>query len=294
MRRPEAVFFRVDCSAFERPMLIKGRATADSKWAPRTEYEAMHAAGQRLNKSSTRTKVAPVSDLLLRDDLLLVELIDGVSVGAVLRNPWARRDEVLRAAGAAGEWLREFHDPRGGAPPNVDALLAELQQAMHRADRRPRRALAAAVGLITETSRTIGCCRVPQGWVHGDFKPDNLMKTAAATYGIDISGSQRSAVTYDLSHFLFHIDGALHHPRSWPLLRLRSAMRSAFLSGYGWAGELRAVLAWFELQRTLRFWALVDSTQSPNAARTRYLEHWYRMDTKRKTAELQEAVEGSR
>ena len=248
--------FYAEYPAFDVPLAVKFcRDKADA----RLQFEALQRIAAALAGDAGFTVPRPFG-LIDGDCVVVSEWIDGRSVDREL-DDWrvapARAAETL---GRCGGWLRRFHDAAAEAAAPLDTRAALERLADEFAAGAPAAAgnpdIAVAVAGLRRNAAAVAAMPLPVSWMHGDFKPANIMLAGPRTVGIDIRRQFRASVVRDQAYFLTHLDLACCHPRGLRLLPWRGRLAAAFLDGYGWSrdGWPDAPLTWMRLHTMVRIW----------------------------------------
>jgi thiamine kinase-like enzyme len=192
----------------------------------------------------------------------------------------------------AATWLREFHAARSLPPRKLDTdekletidrigkrcghnhmLFQQAQAALHRHERQARSIALSA------------------SWVHGDFKPDNLILSKEAIFGIDIHARSEGNVLYDIAQFLNGFD---LNVSSWRTPQLRFHTHDLFdhfvkcyLDDSNMTIEqVAAPLYWVRLYMLLYGWRDIGMTMR-GSLRGCFLRRQYRQATARALLDLE-------
>jgi Ser/Thr protein kinase RdoA (MazF antagonist) len=157
----------------------------------------------------------------------------------------AERDLAVPAtARRLGAFLARVHGVLGGAdaiaPPRPapwddrdhPARIARARRELASLPRTPARAdMLEALGVLTrhESSLSVGCG--PDGVVHGDFWPGNLLIAGDEIAVLDLEYSCRAPLLLDVAHFA---DLAFRSPAGLPRLAPASAFARAYATAAGW------------------------------------------------------------
>lgn len=268
----ESRIFYAECAAATSPLAVK--FFRDAREA-RSQFEALDRVAAAMAGGADFDVPRPYA-LSAAQGMLASEWIAGRSLQDELIDwhRWPGRAALgLRRAGV---WLRRFHD--AGKPdtialdlgPALDRLADELDPCDPRT---PGMARMRAAGILLERTAP-GLAGAPAwaSWLHGDFKPANVMLAGPRTVGIDFHAAFRDLVVRDQAHFLTHVELACYHPRGLRLWALRDRLVAAFLQGYGLDADIPSTgaLSWMRLHSTVRAWANV-ATSDKGRLRKLYL-----------------------
>lgn len=221
----------------------------------RLEFEGL----QRVHAAMTNADYSVPRPYFLCEaqGLLAMEWIAGKDMTTLLFSGCAFPEAEKLMQLAAG-WLRCFHRAGRLAPARLDAG-ARLDQADVRLGQSPLArdpVFSNALWRMRETAKDAGAAEFERGWIHGDFKTDNLILADKRTVGLDIHSRIENVVLYDVGPFLNHLDLKLLHPRAWRLWRQRARLGKAFLAAYGFETSESAMLSlnWLRLYFMLAGW----------------------------------------
>jgi len=194
-------------------------------------------------------------------------------------------------AAAAGCWLKQFHasGPLVVSALDTSSLLNQLlrliEQARPRFQRHPL--VLRGVNALREISGAAATCQLSKSWLHGDFKPNNILLLGDEPIGIDIQTIEEDIALRDVVQFLFETDLLCMEPKGILLARTRVTLERAFLAGY--FGDLSAVpdiaLYWLRLNLALIVWAGHNIGDRPDL-RGRYLTALIKRIVKRLLTEI--------
>ncbi len=182
--------------------------------------------------------------------ILVTNWLSGVGLDRRLRRPWRKFPETIKACRQAGKWLRHCHAATGLQMGRVDVktilkfakLEANKKILNHPVGKSALKTLEMSEGFISTYE-------VETAFIHGDFKPSNVLILDRSIAGIDINCEERNVVILDISHFLNHVllntIGRKH----------AEACSEVFMSGYG--KDLSSpALSWIRISGLLRMWSL--------------------------------------
>jgi Ser/Thr protein kinase RdoA (MazF antagonist) len=197
--------------------------------------------------------------LLAEYGLVVVEWIDGRSVHNYLVSPDLDINGICAVLSATGRWLRAFHDASNAAPKRLDfsKKLKQLDELLRAAShgngsiallrwmcRRLRSSHSAFVGL-----------ELPEGRLHGDCKPENLIVERNHVVAIDVGHIYKSTTWNDVAYFLVHLEWAVLTSRQLGRIPRLRRLRGAFLDAYDddRRPEVAPLIAWLEMEVLYRF-----------------------------------------
>jgi len=225
-----------------------------------TQYKALCRANGAMAADDAYGVARPIA-LFEDEGVVIAEWVEGRSLTACLRD-WRNSPAELNGYLArAGGWLRRFHRATsdGEAPIDVDHHLAILEDTLAEAGRdfATTRVVVDALDVLAASAPSVARQPMAKCWLHGDFKPDNLIISPHRTVAIDIHTQFHNPIIHDIAHFTNHIVFATFHPMGLRLLPRIGALSHAFLDAYAsddWSITPRP-LAWMRLHNATRKWA---------------------------------------
>jgi aminoglycoside phosphotransferase (APT) family kinase protein len=215
--------------------------------------------------------------------------VEGESLTAALRR-WPRAEAALdERVTAAGRWLATLHavGPRSERGLATDRKLAGLADVL-RLDAARDGMFRRGVALLERRAADAAVAPHAASWVHGDFKPDNVLLAAARTSGIDMHLRDVSSAFEDVAPFLNNVEIQCAIARAWRGTARRAALVSRFLDGYaaGMGAQPLLPLAWMRLYSALSLWAY-DMTVRRSPLKAAIAFHVYRRLAGRLTRALE-------
>lgn len=202
-------------------------------------------------------------------------------------------ETLLDRIADAAAWLAHFHSAGVATRPlDTARWLPLLDDAFKRPASFPHDSIPAAWRLLRRTAALLEGRPIALGFVHGDFKPENIIVTEARVIGLDISSQRIGPVLVDIVQFINHLLLLTYLPRGAKLLRHRHAMAERFLAAYTAAAgqELDpAALAWFRLHHLLRTWGR-EYADAGSRAKQIYLSLATTREIARAADELRDAL----
>ena len=254
--------FRVE-AASHRPVAVKlyyQRGTGiPAPDVARTQFDSYQRVATALGESPTFRVPAMVS-LCEEHGLVVQEWAPGTALNTLLGQRAQGHVAASRAVHRAGGWLRHFHrcQRRDSAPMDVRRRLEIVYEELDvgapalRDTRLVRRTLSA----LEATADSVASAPLEVSWLHGDFKPQDLVISEETVYGIDIGVLYENVTLYDAAQFLNHLDLLCHHPVALWLLRRRAELHECFLDAAigDEPAQFSAPLHWIRAQALLRQW----------------------------------------
>lgn len=290
--------FYAECSAYPVPLAIKqcfgpgraGPAGADA----RSQFDALRQVSERMADDGGFTVPTPF-DLIEDAGLLITEWISGRPLTGLLTDPRTPFAYKLDYVERAGRWLRNMHAAHmlSPGPVLVDDMLDQLTAIMAGPSRHLffAKVMGKVMDDLVAVAASVREVDLPRSWLHGDYKPDNVLIASDRTVGIDLELKFENCVVFDLAHFLNHLSLACYRPKGLLLLPREPGLAAAFLTGYG-NESLRAqplALAWVRLHGVVRLWRSRAGTMS-SAARAYYLSWCFQRVAAQVSRELRRAA----
>lgn len=213
----------------------------------RKEYEALCMLQSVFPQDDQYGTLVPLAHLEHAGcGIVVTRLAPGMDLKNYLRTVNAAAMQA--ACHSCGVWLRKLHgcdaQSQQGQLNVADKIgfLSDRYEAALREDRK----IADVYELFVEHGSYIDAETAFAVRQHGDFKPDNMLCDGTRYIGLDIRWRTVGVPVYDLAPFLNHLwlDGRL--VAGSRKNRLYDTLETAFLSGYGNVGDMRA-LRWAQL-----------------------------------------------
>jgi len=240
--------------------------------AARRQFVALTNVEEKFGRDGRFRVPAPYA-LFEQHAAYLAEWIEGTSMARALSARMADEPSAVRLVLDAGAWLRRFHASNEACHGRVDveAQLSELVAGSRDsliAGRRRRD--SASLAALRAMAPEIADIEVARSWVHGDFKPDNLLVTHDCIYAIDVAASDANIIGFDIALFLNGLAAVANDSHNSTLVGCLPALEDAFWQGYGGPElALRRVVTW------LRISLLLEARAAASArAAARTLLHW--------------------
>lgn len=288
-RTKKSVVYCGDCSLYSERVAIKWVQNA----AGLIQYDALIQAEKMLGSAGEYSVPHPIAKLE-NEKIFVMEWIEGKSLSKLLSQKFLSRANAVSYVNRAGCWLHRFHKmeafPHAQLPfeKRTQSLRTDIAAAQLEDDTFTR----AAFRLLEETREFAGNFSLPQGVIHGDFTPDNIVLSEGRTVGLDFALRHRNVVVFDLANFIVHMLLRAWEPTALfsGLLRRRYLLVSSFLDGYQAEGSVvpYGAIAWLRLQILLQTYA----AHHRRAASPKKLYHIYciRYEIRRSVEDLTEAV----
>lgn len=247
--RQYSTIHRLECAHCSEKIVAKvigGRYSSEAARAhARKEYQALCKLQVSFPQDERYGTLVPLGHL--EHDgcgVVITRLADGVDLTHCIRSGGTR---ARAACNSAGVWLRKLHESDArdqkkhvGAADKVSFLVDTYGAELCNDGK-----TSAAFETFVEAGTAVDEVAVPAVRQHGDFKPDNLLCHGTKYVGLDIHWRSIGAAVYDLAPFLNHL--WLHQRLAGThIARRYDLYESAFLSGYGYGGEMRT-LRWAQL-----------------------------------------------
>jgi aminoglycoside phosphotransferase (APT) family kinase protein len=197
--------------------------------------------------------------LLAEYGLVVVEWIDGRSVHDYLATPDSDFCGICEVLSATGRWLRAFHDASKAAPKKVDFSKKMIQlDDLCRAASRGKGSIALLRWMrrrLRSSYPTLAALQLPEGRLHGDCKPENLIIERDHVVAIDVGHVYKSTTWNDVAYFLVHLEWTVLTSRQLGRIARLARLRAAFLDAYDddRRPEVAGLIAWLEMEVLYRF-----------------------------------------
>ncbi len=281
--------FRGHCSQGGPEIAIKVFTNGEAQ----VQYTALLYAWEHFSQDERLTVPQPFA-FIEEENILLMEWIHTRPLtDSILASP-ASACSYLRTA---GQWLRRFHEIKKlpGTTLNTNELLQASTNEIVAAELNNDNVLSSGYRLLETTAQEVNKQLIPQGVVHGDFKPDNIFVTETGAKGIDFDARFHSTVTRDLAHFINHLMLITWEPKSiWNRLAWqRENFRDEFLSGYKSKSMNIPInsLLWMQLHSFLRIY--ITQKSRPLTLSSLYLLNCLRLEIKWVSTALIKSVSGN-
>lgn len=277
VRRVTARVFRAGGAALPSTLAVKVCCDESGELSiadAELQHRSLLAASACLN-GSTENSIVNIVPLLRDRGCLVTEWVDGRALNGYWGDWRISRHELLNSAVRAGDWLRAFHDCRTLTPREL--ATAELMERLRElcgaaaAEFRSSSVVSSAARYLGEVSQQDPQLIVPTSWLHGDFKPANLILSGRVAIGLDLTLRYENAVVFDMAPFLLELDLMCFELKTCRLSMIRAEMERAFLAGYSRNAPVsfQLALAWAKLHLALCVWA---AREAPDARSAR---NWY-------------------
>lgn len=252
--RANSTLFRFRCSRCGEQVFVKlarlhGRSTCSDQNIEK-EYQTLLGLQAVFPSDSPCGALTPI-DYLKFDGYgaMITRRFHGDDLGRYVRS--ADVDELRPMYRSAGTLLRVLHDacPDGdriqtlAVEPKLE-YLNKTYGGLLRSNPKVRDAFI----LLHESALRIAQPAVRWTWVHGDFKPENVLYDGRSVIVLDTQLGSRGAFVYDIASFLDHVLLAGHAIGGGKILRQYQRIETEFLAGYGGLGKPEiAALRWAQL-----------------------------------------------
>lgn len=159
--------------------------------------------------------------------LVVMSWVEGESLTADLRRFPRAAATLERHVEEAGRWLALLHSAGPGSAGALPAerKLAGLNDALRLETARDG-AFVRAVALLERYAADAAAAPHPWSWIHGDFKPDNILFGDGGAAGIDAQLRNVTSVLEDVAPFLNSLELQCALPRAWRARAARGARRA--------------------------------------------------------------------
>jgi len=246
--------------------------------AARIQFEALCALRDRSRDTGVELGRPDPVYLDQGTALVVMSWVEGESLTAAMRR-WPRAEAILEdRVTKAGQWLARFHaiGPRADTTLATDRKMAGLADVL-RLDAAQDSEFRRGVALLERRAADAGISTHTASWVHGDFKPDNVLMYGGRPAGIDIHLRDVGSIFEDIAPFLNNVEIQCAISIAWRRTTRRARLVSCFLDGY--TAQIGAQpllpLAWMRLYSALSLWAY-DMTVRRNPFKSAVAHRVYR------------------
>jgi tRNA A-37 threonylcarbamoyl transferase component Bud32 len=251
-----STLFLVKSGPSSSPMIVKQLHTDDLK----EQYQSLLSMSNSL--TGLRYRVPKPITCFPEERLICMEYVEGAALDKLLLSSGVSDEEKGKSVEESGRWLARFHSVRteGCYPVDLGKKQDDLETYLLQAGRHFERdcVLQQAVDWLGEKSADAGTIDVPQGAVHGDFKPENLLIQDGAVVGIDFLAEGTGSQIMDLAQFTNQLRFLGMRPKGFGKSRLIDRWVEFFVKGYEENRQQvpTLLLTWLRVQHLIRYWAM--------------------------------------
>jgi len=229
------------------------------------EYTALETLLERTSRAGVRP-LAPLPWTLCREHgVYAMAWVGGDTCTNLLLRSSTKQAEALGES--AGHWLRRFHETSALSPRRNDfeEKLKYVNQ-FAKAAGGVAPLLLRAADVLGHLAPDAAARTLPASWLHGDFKPDNLLIDQDGVTGLDVQLAFENTVVYDLAPFLNNLFLLRWSPRGFWQRRKLEAVARTFLGAYASDAEhWRLPILWLRAYLLMQVAVPVDSSASLRA-----------------------------
>jgi len=246
------------------------------------QFHALQKVHETMRGDTSYT-VPQALHLFPEEGCIIIEWIDGTCMTDLIYSWRSSPTKALLLSARAGKWLSHFHSAHLLSPGKLDVheKLQSLKETYRGSSINDERFMQ-AISTIEHIAPLVAEKSLAISWIHGDYKPDNLLISEKKTVAIDIYIQDENACIHDIASFLNQFELACYHPSGWRLLPFRSRLENIFLEHY--SADLKIEeglpLCWLRLYSIVSLWnkILARKNASPTVW---YLHHCFRRITQR-------------
>lgn len=249
--------FKAVAPALPHPVAVKVCLDADtslpSHSSAEAQFDALHKA---VNSPGPPCRLPRAYRLLVERGCLVTEWIDGQPLDKRWRL-WKRPSAIVAECKTAAKWLRNLHQ-RGYVGQNqfdasgwLKKLSTDIAEA--RPDFKQLPVVRRALSLLFDSQNAAASDRLAVSWVHGDFKPGNIIIWGRDVTGLDLHLRHKEVVLRDISSFLLELHLMAMEPAHITLLPIGRRLEDAFLGEY-FDGKPPFAAHWAKLHLALSAW----------------------------------------
>ena len=216
---------------------------------------------------------------------LVMEWLAEPQVSRLLTEAGRNRERRASLFGAAGRWLRAYHDQSGIVmlPLSVEAIRREIDAMVRGADgartEKPSRSFRAAYQLLLDCAGAFKGVAAAHAIPHGDYNGNNLFHGPERTIGIDLAVSGKAPVAHDICRFLVQCETTkpfLTRKATLSSLGVEQRDLAAFLDAYDPRRELLddRVFAFLHFAEILRRWGTLFGRPKGRFHLVRRMKHF--------------------
>lgn len=257
LNRRYSRIFKAVAPALPHPVAVKVCFDPDTSLPSHSSAAAQFdALNKAVNSLGPSCRLPQPYGLLVERGCLVTEWIDGQSLDK-LWWLWKRPSEIMTECKAAAKWLRNLHQRGYVGQDHLNAagwlrrLSTDVGEARPEFKQTPvvRRALS----VLFDSQNAAASDSLAVSWVHGDFKPGNVVILGRDITGLDLHLRHKEVVLRDISSFLLELHLMAMEPAHITLLPIERRLEDAFLTEY-FEGKPPFAAQWAKLHLALSAW----------------------------------------
>ncbi len=230
---PFSQVYLVSSTKLPFPLAVK-IITADGVTSTE-QYDGLTEASRRLGTNSKFRSPRPVQHFH-KLNALTMEWIPGKTLSELVLSAVTTKSEILGAVIGTGQWLRratasDEAETQQLDSERLDLELNELVAKTYQEGTYPK-FIIDGLSCLRENKSTVAKISTPGGFLHGDFKAENILLSDELIYGLEYSGKFLSSTIYDISYFLVNFELLKFKRLGLGFYLQIDEIKNAFLSGY--------------------------------------------------------------
>lgn len=252
-------------AGFAAKVCLDTSAGHPSPDAAQSQFDALSRLADRVRASGVLVRAPQPVLCEPAAGLVVTDWVPGESLTSLVTRRGRNDADTNHLLTQTGRWLAAFHriGPEAEAPLAAEQKLTGLADVLELPVATDT-VFRASVDTLRSTAAAVSAEPHRWSWLHGDFKPDNVLVSGGEVAGIDFQLRDVNSILNDIAPFLNHLEIICTSHRGWRSSTRRQNLIASFLAGYQSEGSRlpRAALAWSRLYALVSVWgyrtALLD------------------------------------